>query len=119
MIIDIWALRKATRTSYKEYLKNAEWLKKRDYLDYRESESAFDGAFQYLWSLWTKQKGKDAITKENLNPFEAEIHHIKPVVKGGSNELENLILISRETHKLLHNRENLDKRFEKYQKHLK
>lgn len=119
VIIDIWVMRKATRTSFKEYLKAQEWINKREYLKYRESEMAMDGAFQYLWSLWTKQKGQDAITKEKLSPFNAEIHHVMPVSKGGSNALENLILISRETHKLLHNGENLDKRFEKYQKHLK
>ena len=51
IMVDIWAMRKATRTSYKEYLTDSEWIKKREYLKYRESEKAMDGAFQYLWSL--------------------------------------------------------------------
>lgn len=119
VMVDIWAMRKATRTSFKEYLTDSEWIKKREYLKYRESEKAMDGAFQYLWILWTKQRGKDAITKERLDPYTAEIHHVKPVAKGGSNTFENLILITPENHNLLHNGTSLDRRFEKYRKHLK
>ena len=63
IFIDIYALRKTTRTSYKEYLIGSKWLDMRELLKYRDNEQAIYGAFQYLWSLWTKQKGKDAITK--------------------------------------------------------
>ena len=118
-IIDIYALRKTTRTSYKEYIIGSKWLEKRELLKYRDSDKAIHGAFQYLWSLWTKQKGKDAITKENLAPFDAQIHHIIPVSKGGSNYLDNLVLVSSKTHYLIHHGTDLDKRFEKYRKHLR
>ena len=119
VIVDIWAMRKATRTSFKEYLTETEWIKKREYLVYKESDKAMDGSFQYLWCLWTRQRGRDAITKEQLDPFKAEIHHVKPVAKGGLNTLENLILITTENHCKLHNGKDLDRRFEKYRKHLK
>jgi hypothetical protein len=118
-IIDIYALRKSTRTSFKEYLIKKQWLIKRELLQNRESEKSFNGTFQYLWSLWTLQRGKDAVTKENLNPYDAQIHHIKPISKGGTNSLDNLILVSSKTHQLIHNGKDLDKRFEKYRKHLK
>lgn len=117
-IIDVYALRKSTRTSMKDYLQKKQWLLKREFLQNRDSAKAFNGTFQYLWSLWTAQKGKDAITKENLKPDDAEIHHIKPIAKGGTNTLDNLILVSSKTHYLIHYGKDLDKRFEKYQKHL-
>lgn len=101
-IIDIFTLRKATRTSFKEYIVASQWLKKRELLEYKDSAKAFNGSNQYLWSLWTIQRGKDAVTKENLNPYDVEIHHIKPISKGGSNNLENLILVSSKTHDLIH-----------------
>lgn len=119
VIVDIWAMRKATRTSFKEYLTEMKWIKNREYLEYRESDKAMDGSFQYLWCLWTRQRGRDAITREQLDPIKAEIHHIKPVSKGGNNTLENLILITPENHYKLHNGNDLDRRYEKYRKHLK
>ena len=119
IFIDIYALRKTTKTSYKEYLIGSKWLKMRKLLKYRDNDQAIYGAFQYLWSLWTKQKGKDAITKEELDPFDAQIHHAKLFSKGGFNTLKNLILISSKIHYLIHHGKDLDKRFEKYRKHLK
>ena len=112
-------MRKATQTSFKEYLFNSKWLKQRELLSHRESDKAIGAVFQYLWSLWTRQKGADAITKKNLDPFNIEVHHVIPLSRGGTNELENLILIAPETHKQLHYYKDLDIRFEKYLKHLK
>ena len=118
-IIDVYALRKTTKTSFKEYLMGSKWLVMREYLKFRDNDKSIYGAFQYLWSLWTKQKCKDAVTKENLDPLDAQIHHIKPYSKCGTNSIENLILVSPKTHYLIHHGKNLDKRFEKYRKHLK
>ena len=118
-IIDVYALRKTTKTSFKEYLMGSKWLIMREYLKLRDNDKAIYGAFQYLWSLWTKQKGKDAVTKENLDPLDAQIHHIRPYSKGGTNSIENLILVSPKTHYLIHHGRDFDKRFEKYRKHLK
>ena len=117
--IDVWAMRKATRTSFKEYLFSSKWINQRELLNSRESNKAIGAAFQYLWSLWTKQKGADAITKKALDPLNMEVHHVIPLSGGGTNELDNLILIAPETHKQLHYGKDLDKRFEKYRKHLK
>ncbi|MBR0287899.1 MAG: HNH endonuclease [Selenomonadaceae bacterium] len=47
------------------------------------------------------------------------MHHIKPYSKGGTNSIENLILVSPKTHYLIHHGRDFDKRFEKYRKHLK
>ena len=79
IFIDIYALRKTTKTSYKEYLIGSKWLKMRELLKYRDGDKAIYGTFQYLWSRWTKQKGKYAITKEDLDPFDAQKYrkHLK------------------------------------------
>ena len=85
----------------------------------QESDKAIGAVFQYLWSLWTRQKELDTITKRKLDPFNMTVHHIKPLSKGGTNEVDNLILIAPDTHKQLHYGKDLNKRFEKYRKHLK
>ena len=76
--IDIWAMRKATRTSFKEYLFGSKWINQRELLNKRESDKAIGATFQYLWSLWTRQKGTDAITKKSLDPLNMEVHHVIP-----------------------------------------
>lgn len=119
VIIDVYTLRKLTRVSYKEYIFGSQWLEKREALKQKATRSEYDGTYQYVWALWTKQKGKDAITGESLKPTDINIHHIKPRAKGGTNKIENLVLVSSETHYLIHHGKNLDKRFEKYRKHLK
>lgn len=119
VIIDVYTLRKMTRVSYKEYIFGNQWLERREALKQKATRSEYDGTYQYVWALWTKQKGKDAVTGEKLNPTDINIHHVKPRAKGGKNEINNLILVSSKTHYLIHNGKNLDRRYEKYQKHLK
>lgn len=61
-------------------------------------------------SLYRQQKGKDPIIKDKslMQMGETEIHHRKPISKGGSDEYKNLVLLSKESHKLIHcKQENL------------
>ena len=58
--LDIWGLRKATRTSYREYLINSAWLSRREEL--KELGDHFQTHNIYKWALWTLQKGKDKVT---------------------------------------------------------
>ena len=52
-------------------------------------------------SRYTAQKGMCAATSERLN-FGMELHHITPLSKGGTDRYKNLVLISKDVHKLIH-----------------
>jgi len=52
-------------------------------------------------SRYAAQKGKCAITKRFLMMDEVEGHHIKPRYKGGTDEYENIIVLSPEVHWLV------------------
>ena len=116
-IIDIWELRKITKLSFKEYLVNNTWLTLRESLksDLLDKTSSWGG---FKWLLYTKQKGRDAITGDNLLIKTMIVHHIKPRAKGGKNEINNMILINETTHKELHYGETKGK-YERYRKHLR
>ena len=114
--INLWELRKKTKLSYKEYIISGKWLSEREKIIIDPARGK--EWTQYKWYLFTTQRGRDIITGENLKAEDCQIHHIIPRSKGGNNELENLILISTETHKRLHYGGELPKKAEKYRKHL-
>lgn len=122
-IIDIWKMRRDTKDSFKTYLINSFWLKEREYLiDYEINANEW---YIYKWTLFTKQKGKDAITNKYLKANNCVIHHINPKKLGGIDNITNLILISSETHKKLHydteeilKQDPNFKSYAKYRKHL-
>jgi group II intron reverse transcriptase/maturase len=53
-------------------------------------------------SLYIGQLGKCAVTKEELEIGNMECHHIHPRSKGGLDSYKNLVLITKEVHKLIH-----------------
>jgi group II intron reverse transcriptase/maturase len=53
-------------------------------------------------SLYVAQRGKCAITGQELQFGEMEVHHIVPVHMGGDDKYGNLALVTFDTHKLLH-----------------
>jgi group II intron reverse transcriptase/maturase len=53
-------------------------------------------------SLYIGQLGKCAITKEELEVGSMECHHIQPKSKGGLDNYNNLVLITKEVHKIIH-----------------
>lgn len=53
-------------------------------------------------SLYVKQNGFCSITNEYLKIGDFNIHHIIPKNKGGKDNIENLILITKDIHKLIH-----------------
>ena len=55
-----------------------------------------------LLSLYSAQKGKCRICKQNLELEEIYCHHIIPKEFGGTDEYKNLIIVHIEIHKLLH-----------------
>lgn len=91
-IIDIWKMRKEIKESYKIYLLNLHWIKERDQLiNYVINEKELYN--KYI--LFTKQKGKDKITKKYLKANDCIIY----------NKNNNLILINNDTYDTLHNKE--------------
>lgn len=114
--IDIYGLRKNTKVSYKEYLVDSNWLSKRE-----ELKELTDEHFQthniYKWALWTMQKGKDRVTGKALYTDYLAIHHVNG--NHNDNRIENLILISVTTHRLIHsNEQTTDRKILKYRKAL-
>lgn len=53
-------------------------------------------------SLYIGQLGKCAITKEKLEVWNMECHHIQPRSQGGLDNYKNLVLITKEAHKIIH-----------------
>lgn len=53
-------------------------------------------------SKYVAQKGRCAISGEPLQIENMEVHHIKPIHSGGTDEYNNLIIITYDMHKLIH-----------------
>lgn len=53
-------------------------------------------------SLYCGQRGKCAITGQELLIMNMHCHHIIPTHMGGTDKYENLLLINEDVHKLLH-----------------
>ena len=53
-------------------------------------------------SLYVAQYGKCAITEQILELHEIHCHHKKPVSQGGNDRYENLIILHKDIHRLLH-----------------
>ena len=53
-------------------------------------------------SLYIGQLGKCFVTKEELEVGNMECHHIQPKGQGGLDNYNNLVLITKEVHKLIH-----------------
>lgn len=65
-------------------------------------------------SKYVAQKGNCGITGERLTPHQAVCHHIKPTAQGGTDEYNNLIIINRQYHMLIHHSAPLiNKEYEK------
>lgn len=110
--IDIYEMRKNTRVSFKDYNINSHWISMRDRIKERTSSSEYN---MFLWDLFTKQKGKDVISKQWLDIESMEIHH-----KDGNHnndDIKNLMLINKDTHQEIHYGNT--KRTERYRKALK
>ncbi len=67
-------------------------------------------------SLYIGQLGKCAITKEELEIGSMECHHIQPRSQGGLDNYNNLVLITKEVHKLIHSTQS--ETISKYLKYL-
>lgn len=100
-IIDVYGIRKSTKVSYKEYLFNYVWLTERDNLN--DLDEYIHAHHIYKWSVWTKQKGIDPVSKEKLRYKVVELHHING--NHNDNRMENLVALNPESHKLIHRKE--------------
>lgn len=98
--IDLYALRRYTKVSYKEYLFNQWYLKSRDHIKLNDQLNSFH---IYKYALFTKQRGLDPCTKKKLSFSDMEIHHINK--NHSDNRMSNLVLVSKRTHELIHSSE--------------
>jgi group II intron reverse transcriptase/maturase len=57
-------------------------------------------------SLYAAQYGKCAVTGKELEPHEIHCHHKKPLGKGGTDDYENLVIVSKTVHTLIHATQN-------------
>ncbi|MGM7635805.1 group II intron reverse transcriptase/maturase [Bacillus sp. Hm123] len=65
-------------------------------------------------SKYVAQKGCCGITGERLTPHNAICHHIKPTAQAGSDEYDNLLIINKKYHMLIHNKDPIvNKDYEK------
>lgn len=53
-------------------------------------------------SKYVAQKGKCAVTKARLKPWEIHCHHIKPRSLEGTDVYSNLLIVCNDVHKLIH-----------------
>ena len=103
--IDLWQMRKVSNCSFKDY-KTKDWfLKDRDKIKYKNTHNSYD---VHIWTLFNLQRGMDTVSGKRLKINDMVIHHIKPISKGGTNTISNLILVNTDTHKLIHNNEITD-----------
>lgn len=122
---DIWDMRRNSKDSIKDYImtmktfwdpnkeNGEEWLK--CYYDVKNYESINSGNVIYVRSLIKQYKKEPilGINYHNINPRNLEIHHIKPRSKGGVDVYSNLVLVHKESHKLIHNENYIIKGFDK------
>ena len=109
--MDLFDIRKATKISYKEYLFNKQWIRTKEYIEPWKDET-YTAWNLYRQALYVKQQGKDILSHEYLNFTEMRIHHLQERKNDGKNRINNLILVSADTHYAIHNSD-------KYQKQLK
>lgn len=101
LYINLWNIRKSSKKSIKDYCINSWWLAERE----RINVDILNGYNIYTWNLFTRQQGLDIVTNERLDIYNMEIHHVIPIKNGGKNSLDNLILLNKETHRLIHSKE--------------
>lgn len=53
-------------------------------------------------AIYAMQHGKCYVTKQFLSTDEVYFHHIIPINKGGTDRFNNLVIICRKVHNLLH-----------------
>lgn len=107
IVFDIWKFWRDISCSYKDYLVGSEWIRSRELiLEAEENIKGIEHDYnKFAWLLFTRQKGKDPLTGLKLKIGKYAIHHIVPIKNGGSNDVDNLLLVSKETHRLIHNNE--------------
>ena len=101
------------KVSFKEYLMHPEYLIQKDQIN--TLVIYLHGHQLYRWGLWIKQHGLDGITGKKLNPKSLHIHHING--NHNDNSFNNLLLISKSSHRLIHSNIQTDSQIVLYYRH--
>lgn len=113
--IDLWQMRRHSQVSIRTYISemNQFWIPGVEYLNdwletmykLKDVSNLNSGNIIYVRSM-VKQYKKEpiiGINYINIYPGDLEIHHIKQRCNGGNDNYNNLILLHKESHKLIHN----------------
>ena len=116
-LLDLWTMREKSIVSTKDIMLEinkfwdpnnfddfsmVSWMN--NFISNRNKVGRNSSNIIYVPSL-IRQFKKDPLTNQpylNEMPNNIEIHHIKPLSKGGTNEYTNLLLVRKEAHKLIH-----------------
>lgn len=114
--LNLWELRNSSVTSTKTYLlqvnkmwqpdnecyKDLTWIK--EFYENRDKLDRNTTNLIYVPSLLKQQKVEPVtgIPLLKIDPKDIQIHHKKPISKGGKDEYRNLILVKIQTHKIIH-----------------
>jgi len=69
-------------------------------------------------SKYSSVKGVSFLSGESVSVEEYHCHHIKPVARGGSHDFDNLCVLSKTEHKILHSK-NPEELYGLYPRHPK
>ena len=106
IVLDIGDMRRYSKLSYKEYMFKHNWINIRERLKDWKFYQIQSIWLLYKYILYTRQQGKDPLTKEYLDINNMHIHHIVSRKNSGKNNLKNLILVNKDTHKIIHSDNN-------------
>lgn len=108
-----WLIRKNTKTSVSIYMSMVPY--RRSYIEYKTIKYIDDDFLRelrnrdfnspliaHLPALLKKSKYTCYVTGRILTPTDYHIHHVKPLSKGGSDSIDNLVLLDKSIHLSLH-----------------
>ena len=67
----------------------------------------------YQYALYVKQQGRDILSHEYLNFNDMHIHHLQERKNNGKHRINNLILVSADTHYAIHHSDKYQKQLQK------
>ena len=112
LLLNFWKIRELSNLSFSRLNRvsiledfNIDNLKL-SVVDYTINRGSYSEYIQYIPALLEKYNFKCPVSGKNLSYNNYEIHRIIPRSKGGKNEISNLIILHKDIHESLHNKDN-------------